>query len=67
MTEQQQLRAICRKTRQRPGFALLVLGVTRMFSVSDSSARAVIDRRNYDDLLIRSEYGPGGAVKVAQH
>jgi hypothetical protein len=38
-----------------------------MFSVSDSSARAVIDRRNYDDLLIRSEYGPDGAVKVAQH
>ena len=45
----------------------LTLGVTWVFSVSDSSARAVIDRRNYHDLLIRSEYGPDGAVKVAQH
>ncbi len=45
----------------------LALGVTWVVSVSDRSARAVIDRRNYHELLIRSEYGPGGAVKVAQH
>ncbi len=45
----------------------LALGVTWIFSVSDRSARAVIDRRNYHDLLIRSEYGPGVALKVAQH
>jgi len=45
----------------------LALGVTWVVSVSDRSARAVIDRRNYHDLLIRSEYGPGDAVKVAQH
>lgn len=37
----------------------LALAVAWLFSVSDRSARATLDRRNYHDLLIRSEYGPG--------
>jgi cation/acetate symporter len=37
----------------------LALAVTWLFSVSDRSARAAVDRRNYIDLLLRSEYGPG--------
>jgi cation/acetate symporter len=40
----------------------LALAVTWVFSVTDSSARAIIDRRNYHDLLVRSEYGPGDGV-----
>ena len=40
----------------------LALVVTWVFSVTDASDRAVIDRRNYHDLLIRSEYGPGAGV-----
>jgi cation/acetate symporter len=38
----------------------LALGVIWFVSVSDRSARAVIDRQNYHDLLLRSEYGSGG-------
>jgi len=37
----------------------LALAVTWLFSVRDRSARASLDRRNYHDLLLRSEYGPG--------
>lgn len=45
----------------------LALGVTWLFSATDKSSRGVIDRRNYHDLLIRSEYGPrDGILKVAQ-
>ncbi len=38
----------------------LALAFTWFFSVSDRSARSVIDRRNYHDLLLRSEYGAKG-------
>jgi cation/acetate symporter len=38
----------------------LALGVIWFVSVSDRSARAAIDRQNYHDLLLRSEYGSGG-------
>lgn len=38
----------------------LALGVTWCVSVSDRSARGAIDRRNYHDLLLRSEYGATG-------
>ena len=38
----------------------LALGVTWCISVSDRSARGAIDRRNYHDLLLRSEYGATG-------
>jgi cation/acetate symporter len=40
----------------------LAVGVTWLFSVSDRSARGLIDKRNYHDLLLRSEYGTGGAA-----
>jgi cation/acetate symporter len=45
----------------------LALAVTWSVSVSDRSDRATIDRHNYHDLLIRSEYGARrqpGAVPV---
>ncbi len=46
----------------------LALLVTWVFSVSDKSARAKIDRENYKKLLIRSEYGPDdGVLEVANH
>ena len=46
----------------------MALMVTWAVSVSDRSARSAIDRRNYHDLLIRSEYGPGGGgPDVARH
>ena len=35
----------------------LALGVSWLVSASDRSARGAIDRRNYHDLLLRSEYG----------
>ena len=35
----------------------LALGVSWLVSASDRSARGTIDRRNYHDLLLRSEYG----------
>ncbi len=38
----------------------LALGLTWFVSVSDRSARGAIDRRNYHDLLLRSEYGTSG-------
>jgi cation/acetate symporter len=38
----------------------LALAVIWFVSVSDRSARAAIDRQNYHDLLLRSEYGAGG-------
>ena len=38
------------------------------FSVTDQSDRAELDRRNYHDLLVRSEYGPeDGQLEVAKH
>lgn len=44
------------------------LAVTWILSVTDRSERATIDRANYHELLIRSEYGPDdGDMKVAQH
>jgi len=46
----------------------LALLVTWVFSVSDKSDRAKIDRENYTKLLIRSEYGPDdGVLEVANH
>jgi cation/acetate symporter len=46
----------------------LALVVTWLFSVTDKSARAEIDRDNYQQLLIRSEYGPqDGVLEVARH
>jgi cation/acetate symporter len=46
----------------------LAILTTWIVSVSDSSARGIIDRRNYHELLIRSEYGPDdGELKVAKH
>ena len=38
------------------------------FSVTDKSVRGKLDRRNYHDLLIRSEYGPKDSrLEVAKH
>ena len=38
------------------------------FSVTDSSTRGELDRSNYHDLLVRSEYGPGeGHLETARH
>jgi cation/acetate symporter len=46
----------------------LAMMTTWFFSVSDKSARAEIDRANYHELLIRSEYGPeDGELAVAKH
>ncbi len=46
----------------------LALLTTWLFSVTDNSARAAIDRDNYTQLLIRSEYGPtDGVLEVARH
>jgi cation/acetate symporter len=46
----------------------MAIFTTWIVSVSDNSARADLDRSNYHDLLIRSEYGPDdGELKVAQH
>jgi len=46
----------------------LALLVTWIFSVTDNSARAKIDKDNYHALLIRSEYGPDdGVLEVAKH
>ena len=46
----------------------LALVVTWVFSVTDKSARATIDRENYSKLLLRSEYGPQeGELEVARH
>jgi cation/acetate symporter len=39
-----------------------------VFSVSDRSERGRVDRDNYTELLIRSEYGPDdGQLEVARH
>lgn len=46
----------------------LALAVTWVLSVTDKSPRGKIDRQNYHELLMRSEYGPDdGELKVAQH
>ncbi len=46
----------------------LALAVTWIVSVSDGSARATIDRANYHELLVRSEFGPdSGVLEVARH
>jgi cation/acetate symporter len=46
----------------------LALAVTWVFSVTDRSARGEIDRKNYHDLLRRSEYGPDdGEWEVSKH
>ncbi|MEP1470865.1 MAG: cation/acetate symporter ActP [Halieaceae bacterium] len=46
----------------------LAILTTWIVSVSDSSARGQIDRKNYHELLIRSEYGPDdGELEVAKH
>lgn len=46
----------------------LALLVTWALSVTDRTPRGVIDRRNYHDLLLRSEYGPDdGELEVARH
>lgn len=46
----------------------LALAVTWIVSVSDRTARATIDRANYHELLIRSEFGPdSGVLEVARH
>ncbi len=46
----------------------LALIVTWIFSVTDKSARATVDRDNYSKLLLRSEYGPDDApLEVARH
>ena len=46
----------------------LAILTTWIVSVSDSSARAEVDRSNYHDLLIRSEYGlDDGELAVARH
>lgn len=38
------------------------------FSVSDKSVRGKLDRSNYHDLLVRSEYGPkNGRLEAAKH
>ncbi|MEM8562382.1 MAG: cation/acetate symporter ActP [Pseudomonadota bacterium] len=43
----------------------LALVITWWVSVTDRSARGQIDRRNYDELLVRSEYGtPDKPLKV---
>ncbi len=46
----------------------MALLTTWFVSVSDRSARGEIDRSNYHDLLIRSEYGPDdGELVVSRH
>ena len=46
----------------------LALLTTWVFSASDRSARAKVDRENYHKLLLRSEYGPDdGVLEVACH
>jgi cation/acetate symporter len=41
---------------------------TWLVSVSDRSARAGIDRGNYEELLIRAEYGPvDEPLSVSRH
>ncbi len=46
----------------------LALLVCWLFSVTDKSARAQVDKDNYQKLLIRSEYGPDdGVLEVAKH
>ncbi len=46
----------------------LALVVTWSVSVSDRSERGKVDRDNYHDLLIRSEFGPqDGVLEVARH
>jgi cation/acetate symporter len=46
----------------------LALLTTWVFSVSDGSVRAKVDRDNYHELLLRSEYGPDdGVVDVVRH
>jgi len=46
----------------------LALLVTWIFSVTDGSERAVVDRDNFSKLLIRSVYGPyEGVLDVAHH
>jgi cation/acetate symporter len=45
----------------------LALSVTWGVSLTDSSPRGVEDRRNYHELLVRSEFGPDGELEVARH
>jgi cation/acetate symporter len=46
----------------------LALAFTWVFSLSDRSARGKIDRDNYHELLVRSEFGPeDGVLDVARH
>ena len=46
----------------------LALVTTWIVSKSDSSARAQVDKDNYTNLLIRSEFGPDdGELQVARH
>ena len=46
----------------------LALLTTWFVSVSDRSARAQVDRDNYHELLVRSEFGPDdGVLEVARH
>ena len=45
----------------------LALLVTWLVSMTDRSTRGILDRQNYNDLLVRSEYGPDGELEVARH
>lgn len=45
----------------------LAFAVTYLVSKADRSERAAIDRQNYHDLLIRSEYGTDQTLEVAKH
>jgi cation/acetate symporter len=45
----------------------LALLVTWLVSMTDRSTRGILDRQNYNDLLVRSEYGPVGELEVARH
>jgi cation/acetate symporter len=45
----------------------LALLVTWLVSMTDRSTRGILDRQNYNDLLVRSEYGPDDELEVARH
>ena len=45
----------------------LALVVTWPVSMTDRSTRGILDRQNYNDLLVRSEYGPDDELEVARH
>jgi cation/acetate symporter len=45
----------------------LALVVTWLVSMTDRSTRGILDRQNYNDLLVRSEYGPDDELEVARH